>query len=140
MQRRVMTEKEKRDYERKITGKVAPKELFHTKKGKRMTVFIIVGIIVFLGTFSFLKLRPMTIARLLDANYTTVEFSNPVYEVPVETVKKYSIKEAFPGSFGDTERYDCSFYDKESNLIGIVTFIAGEPYFYYNNQVYYYEY
>lgn len=139
MARRVMTEKEKREYERKVTGKVAPKEIFHTKKGKRFAASILVGAIVFIAVFSFLKLRPMTIAKLIGSDYSSVEFSNVAYEIPVEEVHSYHIKEAFPGSFGDAERYDCNFYDEENNLVGTVTFVAGVPYFYYNNQVYHYE-
>ena len=138
MQRRVMTEKEKKAYERKVRGIISPKEILHSRKTKYILIAVAVVILLLLGVFVFFRVKPLTISTLIGSNYETVEFSDNQYEVSIEDLKSYTLKEAFPGSFGDAEKYDCTFYNEEGQAVGSVTFIADQPYFLYNNQVYSY--
>lgn len=139
MQRRVMTEKDKKAYEKKVRGYITPKEFFKKKSVRCILIALVVIVISLLGVSVFLKTKPLTVADLIGNDYCSVEFTDNSYAVSLDELKSYTVDKAFPGSFGDASKYDCYFYDEQENKIGTVTFIAGQPYFLFNNQVYSYK-
>ena len=142
MQRKIMTDKDKRDYEKRVSGKVSIfKKVSSFGKRKKIlgTVLISLLIIAIVGGIFYLINRPSKLKDIIGSNYSRIEWSGEnVPSIDVEEIKTWTVKEVFPGSLGEIAPVECCFYDDKGILIGSITLVGHDNLLIYEGQIYQY--
>lgn len=140
MQRRIMTEKDKRAYVKKKSGKISVFErLSNVGHKKKLVSGVFIGLLILaaIGFIIYENVRPMRFKDVIGGKYESVSWSNES-NLTAEELNTWSIERVFPGSLGDSEQIECCFYDDAGVLVGSVTFLGHDNLFIYEGQVYQY--
>lgn len=142
MQRKIMTEKDKRDYEKRASGKISVfKRVSNLGKRKKIFGSVLIGllIIAIVGGLYYLINKPIKLKDVIGSNYSRIEWSGKnVPNIGIEEIKTWTVKEVFPGSLGEIVPVECCFYDDEDALVGSITLVGHDNLLIYEGQIYQY--
>lgn len=141
MSRRILTEKEKKEYEKRISGKTSLKEKFLNANRFKKVALVILTIMIstfLVAGLIYVKIKPMRLQDILGSKYTRTEWSDN-RGITAEDMKKWEIKKTYPGSLGDNAAIECLFYDKNDKLVGNITLLGHDNLFIYEGNIFQYE-
>lgn len=135
-----MTEADKKKYEKKHNLKPTVNSKFSGMK-LIQKIGIVLGTLCLLGliaaTSYMFYIRNNSFIGVVGKNFERVSWSNND-PTTAEELKRWRVKKTFPGTLGDVEDIECTFFNKKDDVIGKVKFLGHDNLCMYEGQVYQY--
>lgn len=141
MPRKIMTEADKKEYEKKMGLNRSPYAKYQSMHKIKKILFALLFFILIASAVSgivWLRIKPVHMDNILGHGFTKVQWSEDI-GITVEEISSWTIKKVYPGTLGDNAQIRCTFYDKNGKTAGYITFLGHDNLFLYEGSVYQYQ-